>query len=555
MKIRSQHPLVEWGLVLFLLVLCGILTILQYHWTGEVSLAELVRLRTALGERAQSFVRDFDSELTANCRALLPSTSDLNAQSDAAHIARLREWKSANPRPIFARIAVVTALRDGLRLRALDPKTERLIPTEWPSEWAVLRDNLDRKLQPGGARPFVDRSGALMEFPVFGGETGIAEWLIVELDLDYARKRWLPDLARTHLDLGDASLYDVTVKTLATPPTVLFSSHANTVESGEALVSIRFHRQGAENSRQPPDTRASPEGRLAPEWNLWILEARPRPGALEAVVSASRRRNFAVAALVNGLIFAAGIALVIQTRRSRQLAEAQMNFVANVSHELRTPLTVIRGAAHNIKRGVVHERAQLEQYAGLIIQHTEHLTEMIEQLLELAGARKNRAALARNPIDLAKVLQDAVAATKGDAEIADCVLELRITAPLPEVCGDAAALRRVFQNLLTNAARHGGSGGWIGITATAVNDAVPKIEVRVSDRGPGIPENEQAQIFKPFVRGVAAQEKQIRGSGLGLSLVKEMVEAHGGEVTVDSQPGHGATFTVRLPSSVNTIQA
>ena len=390
---------------------------------------------------------------------------------------------------------------------------------------------------------------------MFGGGAGISEWLVLELDLDYVRKVWLPELVRTYLNFGDKSLYDVEVKTVATPATVLYSSRPNAAENGETPYSIRFHRQGktAESPRQrPPDAPAGPDGRAAPEWNLWVLEARPRPGALEAVVSASRRRNFAVAALVNGLILAAGVALVVHTRRSRQLAEAQMNFVANVSHELRTPLTVIRGAAHNIKRGVVQERAQLEQYSGLIIQHTEQLTEMIEQLLELAGARKNQAALTRNPVELAEVLQDAIAATKRDAEIAGCAVELSIPTSLPEVSGDAAALRRVFQNLLTNAARHGGTGGWIGVTATAVNGAEPMLEVRVADRGPGIPENEQAEIFKPFVRGAAAQEKQIRGSGLGLSLVKEIVEAHGGAVLVRSQPGQGATFTVRLPANTTT---
>ena len=75
------------------------------------------------------------------------------------------------------------------------------------------------------------------------------------------------------------------------------------------------------------------------------------------------------------------------------------------------------------------------------------------------------------------------------------------------------------------------------------------VEVRVADRGPGIPESEQVEIFQPFVRGAAAQEGQIRGSGLGLSLVKEIVQAHNGVVLVRSQPGQGATFTVRLPSS------
>jgi signal transduction histidine kinase len=103
---------------------------------------------------------------------------------------------------------------------------------------------------------------------------------------------------------------------------------------------------------------------------------------------------------------------------------------------------------------------------------------MIEQLLELAGARKNQTALTRNRVELAKVLQEAIAATKRDAEIAGCAVELSIPTSLPELSGDAAALRRVFQNLLTNAARHGGTGGWIGITATALNGAEPMIEVR-----------------------------------------------------------------------------
>jgi signal transduction histidine kinase len=554
---RSQQPFIEWGLVIFLLVLCGILTALQYHWTGEVSRAEVTRLRGALSEQAQSLVRDFDTELAQSCRALLPGLSELNTQGrEAAHVARLREWKSASPRPLFTRIAVVVPARDGLELHGLDRQAEKFVPMEWPSHWAVLKENLDRKrTTPGGAGPFVDRSGALLEFPVFGGGAGISEWLVLELDLDYVRNVWLPELVRTYLNFGDKLLYDVEVKTLAEPATVLYSSRPDAAKNGETPYSIRFHRQGkaTESPRQrPPDAPPGPEGRAAPEWNLLVLEARPHPGALEAVVSASRRRNFAVAALVNGLILAAGVALVIHTRRSRQLAQAQMNFVANVSHELRTPLTVIRGAAHNIKRGVVHERAQLEQYSGLIIQHTEQLTEMIEQLLELAGARKNQAALTRNPVELAKVLLEAMAATKRDAEIAGCAVELSIPTSLPEVSGDAAALRRVFQNLLTNAARHGGTGGWIGVTATAVNGAEPMLEVRVADRGPAIPENEQGEIFKPFVRGAAAQEKQIRGSGLGLSLVKEIVEAHGGAVLVRSQPGQGATFTVRLPANTTT---
>jgi len=336
------------------------------------------------------------------------------------------------------------------------------------------------------------------------------------------------------------------VRTVGQVSKVLYSSQTNAAGPADSAVSVRFNMLGrtGRNARGP-----SQSGR-------WLLEAWPRPGMLEATVSAARRRNLAVAGLLNLLMFATGMALVRHTRRSRQLAEAQMNFVANVSHELRTPLTVIRGAAHNLKRGIVHERSQIEQYSSLIIQHTEQLTEMIEQLLELAGAGKNRASLAHESVELPQVLKDAIAAAEHDTQTAGCSIELETPAGLPAVSGDAAALRRVFQNLITNAAKHGGEGGWIGVAASVVNgEGKPMVEVRVTDRGPGIPEKEQTEIFKPFMRGALAEARQIRGSGLGLSLVHEIVEFHQGAIMVHSRPGHGATFAVRLPVRATLARA
>ena len=147
-------------------------------------------------------------------------------------------------------------------------------------------------------------------------------------------------------------------------------------------------------------------------------------------------------------------------------------------------------------------------------------------------------------------MREAVAATAQDAKIAHCDVQLELPPGLPAINGDAPALRRVFQNLITNAAKHGGQGGWIGISAAKVEEGrTPMIEIKVSDRGPGIPKAELSEIFKPFFRGAAAQAMQIRGSGLGLSLVKEIVEAHGGTVSVENSPGSGAVFVVRLPAA------
>ncbi len=548
MNTRNKQTYTDWMFGGLMFLLCVGLTVLQYRWTGEIANAELVRLRTGLDEQTRAMARAFDRELSDTCAQILPPHDDFaNQTHEAAFEARFKSWKATSPRPVFSRIALAAPVQDELQLSILDQKSGQFIPTNWPEQWRDLQENLTDKLS-HGSPPFIDGRGALMEFPLFNGgqpgrgplRPGDIHWLIVELDLAYVRDIWLPELAGRYLDPDGRVVNEALMETGGHHPSVLYSSQTNGTRIGASVVSVRFNQQGRpmNNLRGPPL-----EGR-------WILETWYRPGVLEATVSASRRRNLAVAVVLNLLMLTTGIVLVRHTRRSRELAEAQVNFVANVSHELRTPLTVIRGAAHNLKRGVVHERSQIEQYSGLIMQHAEQLTEMIEQLLELAGAKKNRAAPLRKTVALAEVLKDAIAAAEHDTQSAGCLVQFEVPAPLPPVSGDASALRRVFQNLITNAAKHGGDGKWVGVTAAIVNgENAPAVEVRVADRGAGISEQEQAEIFKPFTRGALAKERQIRGSGLGLSLVHEIVELHEGSVSVSSKPGHGATFTVRLPVS------
>jgi signal transduction histidine kinase len=545
---HNKHTYSDWMFGGLMFLLCATLTVLQYRWTGQVAHAELIRLRGNLGEQSQALARAFDAELRASCDQLMPGRDELDGQTlQDAHLARFKSWRAANPRPIFSRIAVAVPARDDLALSLLDQKAGKFIRTNWPAEWTELQENLTDKLT-RGSPPYFDPRGALMEFPARGGppppgnprDPADVHWLILEMDIGYVRDIWLPELVAKYLNPDGQALNNARVQTVGYNSCPLYSSQTNCPNAGDSVAYARFNMLG----RMDTDFRGPSRG------GRWLLEAWHRPGVLEGIVSASRRRNLAVAVLLNLLMLATGIALVRHTRHSRQLAEAQMSFVANVSHELRTPLTVIRGAAHNMQRGLVHERSQIQQYSGLIIQHTEQLTDMIEQLLELGGVNKNRAALAWRTVALEQVLKDAAAAAGPDTQRAGCSVEFQIPATLPAVSGDASALRRVFQNLITNAAKHGGQGGWIGVAAGAVNGAgAPMVEVRVADRGPGIPAQEQAEVFKPFFRGAAAQAGQIRGSGLGLSLVREIVTLHHGHISVTSQDGLGATFTVRLPAA------
>lgn len=568
MRARLKQTHVEWGFVVLLAGFCAVLSVLQYRWTGELSRAEAERLRAGINEQAQEFCRAFDSTLTRSCEALVPTDQDLNdATREQIHVQLFEKWKSGNPRPIFSHVAVAVSTQFSAQLFEQSQTTGKLAPVPWPVDWNPMQMPFPRRPM-SGPPPFENTQGLLFAFPVFNGRfwsngppdrlSGFGgagslggrgpgfgrgrppegEWVIFTLDTNYLCNTWLPELTRRYLNPGAQPFNDVEIKTVSLPRTLIFSSPGQSTNTFESPVTVRFNRQG-----RSPDNRRGPGADFC-----WELQVRPHLGAVEAIVDASRRRNLTVALVLNGLIFAAGFALLAHTRRSRQLAQAQMAFVANVSHELRTPLTVIRGAGHNLLRGVAREPGQIEQYSRLIIQHTEQLANMVEQILELAGARKHSSAAARVPVAIAGVLQEAVASTRQDTEAAHCEVRLDLSPNLPPVNGEVSALRRAFQNLITNAAKHGGQGGWIGISATRVeNGNSPMVEIKVADRGPGIPRTELPEIFKPFFRGAAAQARQIRGSGLGLSLVREIVEAHGGAVSVESQIGSGATFVVRLP--------
>jgi signal transduction histidine kinase len=276
----------------------------------------------------------------------------------------------------------------------------------------------------------------------------------------------------------------------------------------------------------------------------WQMLVRHRSGSLEAVVAQARWRNLAVTAGVLLLMVASVAALVRFTRRAQKLAELQMDFVAGVSHELRTPLAVIHTAAYNLRGGVARNPAQVEQYGVLIQRESGRLKEMVEQVLQFSGAKAGWVIQKPEPLSVEAIINAVI-------QESQCVVEKNIDPGLPPILGDPVAIRHALQNLIGNAAKYGMEGGnWIGVFASTTRDKEPAmVEIRVADRGPGIPEDEQKHIFEPFFRGRRAVQDQIHGAGLGLNLAKKIVEAHGGSIRVKSEPMKGTEFIVRIPAA------
>ncbi|MGA8015892.1 MAG: HAMP domain-containing sensor histidine kinase, partial [Candidatus Dormiibacterota bacterium] len=220
-----------------------------------------------------------------------------------------------------------------------------------------------------------------------------------------------------------------------------------------------------------------------------------------------------------------------QTRRRSVLAD--------IAHELRTPLTIIRSQAEAIADGV--NPADPEHIAP-IVTATRALEALADDLRTLTLTEAGGLRLEREPVEVSVLVSETLDAFRADAGAAGVQLLGRVVPDTPAVDGDPARLRRILGNLLSNALAHTLRGGTITCTARGEDGTV---RIEVSDDGEGIPAALLPRVFDRFVKGPGST-----GSGLGLAIVRDLVEAHGGTVTVDSAEGRGATFRITLPRAV-----
>jgi len=274
-----------------------------------------------------------------------------------------------------------------------------------------------------------------------------------------------------------------------------------------------------------------------------------RAGSVDQVVAAARRRNLAVSAGILALLAASVVLVVASAQRARRLADRQLEFVAGVSHELRTPVAVICSAGENLADGVVEDRDTVRQYGRVVRDEGRRLAEMVEQVLDFAGTYSGRRGYRFEDVDVMALVEESLGALGQTVREGGVEMETRVEPGLPPLRADRGALRRALVNLLQNAVKFGGDGRWVGLRAESGAAGRREVRITVEDRGLGIPPAEQRRLFEPFFRGEEALSRQIRGSGLGLSLVKRIVDAHGGAVEISTSPGRGSAFTLVLPAA------
>jgi two-component system phosphate regulon sensor histidine kinase PhoR len=226
----------------------------------------------------------------------------------------------------------------------------------------------------------------------------------------------------------------------------------------------------------------------------------------------------------------------------RRVETVRRDFVANVSHELRTPLAAIKSVIETLESGALEDPEVARDFLERADGEVDRLVTMVEELLELSRIESGEAPMERQPVDIERVVRDAVSRLGPRAQKQGLELTVRIDDDLPVVIGDAEHLERVVVNLVQNAIKFTPMGGRVVVEAGARTAGV---EVSVADNGEGIFPEDLSRVFERFYK--ADRSRVSGGTGLGLAVAKHTVEAHGGSIRAESEPGKGATFVLTLP--------
>jgi signal transduction histidine kinase len=540
-------------LPLALLALLVLLAWLQYHWTGALSRAEAERLRSGLSSTLARFRGELDFEIARVLRAFsMRSSSDLpEALAEFRRETSYPDIVSDLYRVSFdeGKPEVFKLEQNGSFARATTPP--ELLRFRRRAE--DLRDHRHGRRGPWPLAVVSSDPLSLFAPSGFDPRSRGPEATLVVLRNDVIRDRLLPDVVARVFGSDGTLEFDVVI--VSDAGETVFSSRNNASEvirSADASSRLLSLRAASGRPRPPPGHRPgsfideSPPAPPDRDEGPWTVFVRHRMGSLDAVVGRARVWNLALGTGVLLLLGASIVLLALSARRATELSERKMEFVAGVSHELRTPLAVIRSAAQNLADGSVSGPTQVRRYGGLIEAEGRRLQDLVEKVLELAGVTSQARRSPRERVSTAGVVEAAVADAAPEARERGVEIETALPEGELYVLGDAEALRRGVGNLVANAIKHGGEENSVKVRIEALSG---EVSISVADRGPGIPDSEVPHVFDAFYRGRRARERQIRGSGLGLSLVQQVAREHGGRVEVRSSPGKGSTFTLVLPEA------
>ncbi len=591
------------GVLLLLTLFLG----LQYNWLQQAGQAEKERMQKRIETDTKALADDFNREIQAAYFNFQVGAADLQKPDPAEFNERYDFWKTNTAYPELIREIVYLPHDAKAAPVRFNPDARIFAPFEVTAEVANIREQaIGRAQNPVLEDPLtllvpirqtvkrIDqiRIGGRGETINIRGPEGVLDeplgHIAVLLDRETVLGRMLPDLQQKYFPTGEFKLAikdrsgnavvgggsdaepDATADLMSLRPdnliffatpgqalpkmmaerrsgTILnsriesrtFSSNVNSdVREDKA---ITFEINPGQNER--PRTRVVSTTTTGTD--AWNLAATHRAGSIDAFVTGETRKSVAIGLAIYLLLAGSIAAIVLSAMRSRRFAQRQIDFVSSVSHEFRTPLAVIYSAGENLADGVANEPAQVEMYGQLIKGEGRKLSSMVEQILEFAGANSGRKRYKFDSADIGTLVGAAVESSLPLLNESGFMIQTDVAADLPMVHADSGAISSAIENLIHNAIKYSDEDKWLRVTASNGGGTV---KITVEDRGRGIGERDLRQIFEPFFRAKDVVDAQINGNGLGLSLVKEIAEAHGGTVRAESKIDMGSTFTIELPA-------
>lgn len=583
-------------LLIFLLLLLPVMAVVQHHYLVELSEAQQMSLKTNLEIAAKNFSKEFNNELTTIQQAFRfdeDSSMELESRLHQTYLT----WKQTASFPGLIKDIYLLNFQNGKPvLNFYNIQKEVFSPNDWPVELENLKKIISESseknfplLIPITLAPYLYKYPLIISKCLFcqnnGNNMTPFNYIIIVLDADEVRNNLLSTLIKKHFPIQNEFQLDIAIAKgnrsddvfyLSNPDLDIADFHNAAVKTeigqwdhqnkdlyqiNEVEIYNLPKNQKPEKKRDLSDKKDQPgsfklitSSKMRSQPEKWELIVKLRNDTLQGFVNKERRRNLLISYCIIAILGISMVMVFISTQRANSLARRQLKFVSGVSHELRTPLSVIRSAGENLADGLISDPDQQKKYGMLIRDEGRRLSSMVENILSFSALQNNKTPLNLKAARIIDILEECINSRSGSNGLPEPNLKIESDSNVPLVKVDYDSIKIAFNNVIDNCIKYSPDDSPILIRIRH-ESSDNQLVISFADHGRGIDPEDLSFIFDPFFRGKNTEEKRTPGNGIGLSLVNNIIQKHGGRIEVKSKRHKGTVVSIILPVTQEAVEA